>query len=266
MKIIDELNVSKKIILNELVSRLQKNKNDKNLSFIVNDLKKEFHYLFDQIDWELKQDYELNSDINDAVELKEIINFNIVDYFYSLDENNRKYFDLDKKNQAVHFVESWIETRTELKKKIKYYQNIKHMGFIFNKTIEKLNFKVKSGDYKYNQYKAIFNLEKRHELLKSDRSTQIVLNNLENDIKSKIDQTMTKHINIVFKDSPEIILFKRLIDKDFVITSSAFLSNKHNSNLSHYFDSKLLKNKLDSILDEYIKEQESLENDNKKEF
>ena len=221
-------------------------------------LKRPYHKLFDKIDWELKLNNPVNEKINEAVNLKEILNFDIKNHFVKFEGNN-KVFDEAKLESARKFFAEWPSRKLEVEKQVARINNKKYFKSFFKNKLIKLSTELCDGDYNYNKYKKIFDLEKSAEVLDREKAGRRV-EELELSINETIEGVIGKYLEPVLEKNPEIIIFNKVFNGKHEITTSAFLRNEFNENLVKYFNSEVLSKKLDECCEKYIAQyRESLE-------
>ena len=235
-------------------------------------ISKNFDTLFSSVDTELKQNDELNKNINTLVEMKKVLTYDVKNrfmednYFYYGGEDvyTGSTFNEEEYEFARNFVQTWETDKKELETKI---NELKSSSFklLFNGLISRYEKRLQEGNQRFESYSKIFEEEK---VMKSVDKTK-----LENDFKQilesvnlTIDSTIDKHIIDTIKNNPSIVCFDVFCKKgkgySFISTSEN--STELNKNLYKYFDSSKINEKLSKILKAYNKqklnESNSLEN------
>lgn len=233
---------------------LNKIKNSNYRSTII-ELDKVYHKLFDDVDWDLKRDSKLNDEINLLVKMQEILNFDVKKYFTVADENGNESFSQKLYDEAELFVRNWKDEESQLKQTVNSLSNKKLFKSFYKGKINRINNEIKQNDLKYQRYEVIFNKEsevKRTDLINLKYLYDVKLEK----INKSITQTIDKHIEPAVLNCPELLAFGKIVDKNYYISSSVFLSNENNKNLQDYFDSSMVTKRLNYYYDNYKKERE----------
>lgn len=233
---------------------LNKIKNSTYKSTII-DLDKAYHKLFDDVDWDLKGNTKLNDEINLLVKMQETLSFDVKKYFTVVDENGIESFSQKLYDDAELFVRNWKDEERQLKQTVNNLSNKKLFKSFYKGKINRINNEINQNNLKYKNYEIIFNKEnevKRTDLINLKYLYDVKLEN----INKSITQTIDKHIEPAVLNFPELLAFGKIVEKNYYITSSVFLSNENNKNLQNYFDSSMVTKRLNHYYENYKKERE----------
>lgn len=233
---------------------LNKIKNSTYKSTII-DLDKAYHKLFDDVDWDLKGNTKLNDEINLLVKMQETLSFDVKKYFTVVDENGIESFSQKLYDDAELFVRNWKDEERQLKQTVNNLSNKKLFKSFYKGKINRINNEINQNNLKYQNYEIIFNKEnevKRTDLINLKYLYDVKLEN----INKSITQTIDKHIEPAVLNFPELLAFGKIVEKNYYITSSVFLSNENNKNLQNYFDSSMVTKRLNHYYENYKKERE----------
>ena len=233
---------------------LNKIKNSTYKSTII-DLDKAYHKLFDDVDWDLKGNTKLNDEINLLVKMQETLSFDVKKYFTVVDENGIESFSQKLYDDAELFVRNWKDEERQLKQTVNNLSNKKLFKSFYKGKINRINNEINQNNLKYQNYEIIFNKEnevKRTDLINLKYLYDVKLEN----INKSITQTIDKHIEPAVLNFPELLAFGKIVEKNYYITSSVFLSNENNKNLQNYFDSSMVTKRLNHNNENYKKERE----------
>lgn len=218
-------------------------------------LDKAYHKLFDDVDWDLKGNTKLNDEINLLVKMQETLSFDVKKYFTVVDENGIESFSQKLYDDAKLFVRNWKDEERQLKQTVNNLSNKKLFKSFYKGKINRINNEINQNNLKYQNYEIIFNKEnevKRTDLINLKYLYDVKLEN----INKSITQTIDKHIEPAVLNFPELLAFGKIVEKNYHITSSVFLSNENNKNLQNYFDSSMVTKRLNHYYDNYKKERE----------
>lgn len=233
---------------------LNKIKNSTYRSTII-DLDKAYHKLFDDVDWDLKGNTKLNDEINSLEKMQETLSFDVKKYFTVVDENGIESFSQKLYDDAELFVRNWKDEERQLKQTVINLSNKKLFKSFYKGKINRINNEINQNNLKYQNYEIIFNKEnevKRTDLINLKYLYDVKLEK----INKSITQTIDKHIEPAVLNCPELLAFGKIVDNNYYITSSVFLSNENNKNLQDYFDSSMVTQRLNHYYENYKKERE----------
>lgn len=219
-------------------------------------LSKKFHKLFDNVDWDLKMNLQLNDEINSLVQMKEILNFDIKKYFTKIDKDGNEYFSKEWYDKMVTFVNNWKYDELKFQVELQKLSSKKIFKSYYKKKANKLNSEITNNNRTYKMYKDIFDKQNAISEMDLGKINQTYNEKLEN-VNSCIYKTMDKYIEQSLLKNPDLILYGKILENIHEkenIQSSAFLSNDINKNLSQYFNGSMLLNRLNYICDDYKKE------------
>ena len=222
----------------------------------------QFNSLFSAVDTELKQNDSLNQHINDLIEMKKVLNYDVKNHFmesnyftyggedvYTGDTFNEEEFEYAKK-----FVQTWEADKKELEEKISKLQNSR-LKFLTNGVLAKCEEKLKQGNRDFERYTKIFEEEKMMKSIDKEKLEADFRKKL-NVVKGTISSVIDKHILEEIQKDPSIICFDVFCKKGkgYSFISSSENSTTHNKNIYKYFDSSEINEKLSQILNAYNKQ------------
>jgi len=234
------------------------NVTDKILKKATSDsVSKQFNQLFNAIDLELKSNDELNKLINEVVEKRKILTYDVKsnfmnhNYFYYGGEDvyTGSEFDQERYDDAKKHLENWQTERQTLEQKIEKLQNGIFKSLLVGR-VKSLQEKIASGDRKYERVKKIFDEEKEMSNIDKVALEKEVREKIKT-IKAEINGVIEKHILEAIKKDPSIITYDAFFGDKYPFISSSQDSTEHNKNIYKYFDSSEINKKLSNILKTY---------------
>lgn len=213
--------------------------------------------LIDTIDTELKGNESLNNEINQSIEMRRTLNYDVRSYF--MDTNSFYYqgedistgetFNEVKYDDAKKHYETWNDEKQKIEAAIEKTKN-SPVKFMLKGKLARLEDKLKDGNKKYDYYSKIFEEEKQmktvdREALEKEYRKKSKL------IKSEITTVIEKNILEAIKANPSIVAHDVFLGDSYTFNTSGRHKTENNKYIYSYYDSREVFKKLSDILVAY---------------